>query len=51
MRSVKTTTYKERAVSVLYIANAKTNDSGPYVCSLGNLTQNLVYVHVINGKM
>jgi hypothetical protein len=47
--SVKTTIYKEKAVSVLYIANAKKNDSGPYVCSLGNLTQNIVYVHVISG--
>ncbi|CAG7784878.1 unnamed protein product, partial [Allacma fusca] len=46
--SVKTTIRKEGAVSVLYIANARKNDSGPYICSLGNLTQNTILVHVIN---
>lgn len=53
--SVKTTVNKkEGAQSVLYIANAKRNDSGPYICSLGTptteLTHNMIYVHVINGK-
>ena len=48
--SVKTVVTKEKAVSVLYIAHAKKNDSGEYVCSIGNLTQNTIYVHVINGK-
>lgn len=48
--SVKTVVNKENAVSVLYIANAKKNDSGEYICSIGNLTQNAIYVHVINGK-
>jgi len=48
--SVKTTIRKEGAVSVLYIANAKKNDSGPYICSLGNLTQNTIHVHVITGE-
>jgi hypothetical protein len=47
---VKTTIKKEGAVSVLYIANAKKNDSGPYICSLGNLTQNTIHVHVITGE-
>ncbi|CAL8137890.1 unnamed protein product [Orchesella dallaii] len=54
--SVKTTVNKkEGAVSVLYIANAKKNDSGPYICSLGTqaiqLTQNTIFVHVINGDV
>lgn len=53
--SVKTTVNKkEGATSVLYIANAKKNDSGPYMCSLvtptTQLTQIMIYVHVINGK-
>jgi len=49
--SVKTVIQKEKAISVLYIAHAKKNDSGPYICSLGNLTQNTIYVHVINGEV
>lgn len=47
--SVKTDLFTERAISRLYIANAKRQDSGNYSCALGEVSRAVVLVHVLNG--
>lgn len=48
--SVKTDLLPDGAKSRLYIANAKTADSGNYSCSLANVAETSVFVHVLNGE-
>ncbi|XP_054285843.1 obscurin-like [Macrosteles quadrilineatus] len=48
--SVKTEEDAEGATSRLFIANARTVDSGDYSCSLGSLVSTSVAVHVLNGE-
>ena len=38
------------AVSRLYIANANRHDSGNYTCTLADIAQTTVMVHVLSGK-
>lgn len=38
------------ALSRLFIANARTVDSGNYTCALADLAESTVAVHVLNGK-
>lgn len=48
--SVKTDVAAGGALSRLFIANARTVDSGNYTCALADLAESTVAVHVLNGK-
>lgn len=48
--SVKTDVVAGGAVSRLFIANARTVDSGNYTCALADLAEATVAVHVLNGE-
>lgn len=48
--SVKTNLKPGGAVSRLYIANANRHDSGNYTCTLADIAQTTVMVHVLSGK-
>lgn len=49
--SVKTNLKPGGAVSRLYIANANRHDSGNYTCTLADIAQTTVMVHVLSGKL
>ncbi|XP_055388199.1 zwei Ig domain protein zig-8 [Condylostylus longicornis] len=48
--SVKSESFSDHAVSRLYIANAKKQDSGNYTCMLNNESKATVTVHVLSGE-
>ncbi|XKL68105.1 hypothetical protein PGB90_003596 [Kerria lacca] len=50
MLHVKTEILPDGAQSRLFVANAKTSDSGNYTCSLADVAATYVTVQVLNGE-